>query len=501
MKSAKKVLYLAALALILIFTHAVQSEAWFWGGGGAAGIAWNSSEPPVVQDGAVVNIGDSFGGTLAIPPGATVTITGSASDARSSMSINLPVDATLIWQAELTGSSVWVANLFAEINMALLFINVDGDMDEPTGALIIEGGRIEHTADFTPDNFSVAIISGGQITMNDGISGAIGTSSDVEINGGVVRNYAGGLEAIAAMGNITINGGTISSTATMPAVRTARGSITVTGGTITSGAITPFATGDLFARGGEITVSEYVELNYPGRIRDGDTINIGEFPASNLNIPEGVTVTITGDVNSNQHTLTFNIPDDSTVVWRANTSAALFGSPIRLSGSGSFVVEDGLIYGGESSAISSRSDVDITISGGTISSNVLTIESNSSVTVAGGTISGGRISVGIRQAVPAIQAIGNVTVTGGAINSEASAINSQGDVTVTGGTINGGAVQERRDMMFGSVDTIVTLHPISASGNASISGGTINSRVDEAISAEGEITIGENAVINTGFTE
>jgi len=501
MKSTKRILCLAALALILTFTQGVQSEAWPWGAGGETEITWNSSEPPVVQDGDVVTIGDSFGGTLNVPPGATVTITGAATGAHLSMRVNLPVGSTVIWQADLIGNSEWVSNPAAQLNIGLLLFSSEGDLQAPTGTLVIEGGRIEHTADLIPENFSAAVVNNGQIVVNDGvIRGVIGAGSDIEINGGMIKNYCRHAGVIMAAGNITINGGAINSTTTAPGIVSSRGNITVTGGAINSGAIRPFMAGDGWGRSGEITISENAVLDHPGRLRDGDILIISEFPASNLSIPEGATITITGNANADQaRQLSFNIPAGSTVVWKANTTGRVY-----LSGYGSFIVEDGLIgeEGITSRAISSIGSIDITVRGGAINStinssrgdvtvtggtisssgNAIDYEGNATVTVTGGTISSRRGS--------AINSRGNVMVTGGTISSEGrQAINvvSQGDgnVTVTGGTITGGEAHSA----------------IWASGNATVTGGIINCREngDAVVSARGEVTIGENVVINTRY--
>jgi len=242
----KKVI-LAVMFFALILAPAHVSEAWFFGGGNADSgvtVTWDSAEAPEVQDGYTVTIAAGFGGTLYVPEDATITIRGSVSNVRNWLLINLPESSTVIWEAEITADEVWISNRRTAENVMLVRVRnvLEGQTERQTaGTLLIQDGRIEHTANFTVQNFAFALESHGKIVINGGIVGPFMAATNVEINGGILRSTADFVGVILSDdGDITINGGNINFTTRNPGIASRQGTITVNGGTITSGGANPF---------------------------------------------------------------------------------------------------------------------------------------------------------------------------------------------------------------------------------------------------------------------
>jgi len=232
----KKVI-LAVMFFALVLAPAHVSEAWFFGGGDADSgprVTWDSAEAPEVQDGYIVTIAAGFGGTLYVPEDATITIRGSVSNVRNWLLIDLPESSTVIWEAEITGDSIWVSNRRAGENITLVAVR-------NTGRFVVQGGKIEHTAVFTLQNFVFALVNEGEIIINGGIVGPFAAGTNIEVNGGTIRSTLDLTGVIMTQeADITINGGNISFTTQDPGIISRQGTITVNGGTITSGGANPF---------------------------------------------------------------------------------------------------------------------------------------------------------------------------------------------------------------------------------------------------------------------
>ena len=158
---------------------------------------------------------------------------------------------------------------------------------------------------------------------------------------------------------------------------------------------------------------------------------------------------------------------------------------IELNGTASLEVKDtspgavGVLSGGNR-AIWNQGNGAVVISGGTVTSNALTISNagSGSVTVSGGTVSTAGSSYAIWN-----QGDGSVTVSGGTVTSNSIAISndSSGSVTVSGGTVSG------------------AIYTIQSNGIVNVSGGTLLSSLGISILSYGTSNIvgGTLANVNT----
>ncbi|MDR2944022.1 MAG: hypothetical protein LBU81_02910 [Methanosarcinales archaeon] len=96
MKIGKLIVFLAAFALI---SMAVLMPA------AAADNLWNGKVPPAVIDGSVVVIAPGAAGTLKVPDGATVTVTGEINNTKTGLVLDIGAGGKVLWQASLIGEA------------------------------------------------------------------------------------------------------------------------------------------------------------------------------------------------------------------------------------------------------------------------------------------------------------------------------------------------------------------------------------------------------------
>ncbi|MDR2956912.1 MAG: hypothetical protein LBU61_01855, partial [Coriobacteriales bacterium] len=70
-----------------------------------ANLEWKDGNPPTVADGDYIAISGSPSGTLVVPAGFQVVITGSVTNASQGLKLNIASGATVFWRADLIGSA------------------------------------------------------------------------------------------------------------------------------------------------------------------------------------------------------------------------------------------------------------------------------------------------------------------------------------------------------------------------------------------------------------
>ena len=249
--------------------------------------------------------------------GNTITVTGVIKDATTYLTLNIPADVTIDWQASLTGT-------YSNQNYGLVHLTGTGTFKvtdgliESTGNLTsairnnssgrveISGGRIKAGTGSAIYNFSsgVVTISGeayitnastasSQGTIFVGSSGA-GSHTRLSIEGGIIENTASNTYAYAINNNsimgvsngivrvtgnesraiylannasLTITGGKISSTTGNTIQKVANGTITISGGEInstTANTIDSTNRGSLTISGGEISSTTGTTIYHNG---------------------------------------------------------------------------------------------------------------------------------------------------------------------------------------------------------------------------------------------
>lgn len=264
-------------------TNNPQTVTVYKGDGSGASDTWNGSgESLTVANGDVIAITNTASGTLTVPDGATVKITGNVTDAGQVL-LNLGAGARVIWAASYTGN---------RDNGTL--VQTDGTMTGEPGTIEITGSIIN-----TGTTYATAISASGDIVVTGGtVSGqSYGVSGvNVTINAGSTVTSTSNA-AVHAINDIIINGGTINGgtitggSESSPAVYASGGSITLAGGEIIAnpGAMAVFsASGSPITVTGDVAISGDVgatDFQLPTTI----TINAG----GTLTVPSGGTLTVT----------------------------------------------------------------------------------------------------------------------------------------------------------------------------------------------------------------
>ncbi|MDR2580891.1 MAG: YDG domain-containing protein [Fibromonadaceae bacterium] len=178
----------------------------------------------------VANTINAVSGLTAATSGNVVTVTGTATN-NASLTLNIPEDGTVVWQAELVGN--------VSLNNAL--INLTG-----TGTFNMESGSITH--------------------INNGMGRTINNESTGTVNvlGGTVHNELGNYNAIRneVGGIVNVSGGTVSVWGGQAIDNVAAGTINASGGTIINiggvTAIRNFGTGTITVSGNAIITAATV---------------------------------------------------------------------------------------------------------------------------------------------------------------------------------------------------------------------------------------------------
>lgn len=257
-------------------TNNPQTVTVYKGDGSGASDTWNGpGESLTVANGDVIAITNTASGTLTVPDGATVKITGNVTGAGQVL-LDLGAGAKVNWAASYTGSydnGVLVQSDPTQINAAGT-IEITGSIVN-TGTTYATAISVNSDVIVTGGTVSGQLygVSGETVTINAGSTvtsdAAVFASNDVIINGGTITGGRenGNAAVVANGGSITLAGGTITAHPGAMAVATNGGPITVTGDVAISG---------------NVGVADY---QWPTTI----TVNSGGA----LTVPQGGTLTVT----------------------------------------------------------------------------------------------------------------------------------------------------------------------------------------------------------------
>ncbi|MCL2631879.1 MAG: hypothetical protein FWD45_02150 [Coriobacteriia bacterium] len=497
-----------------------------------AAFTWNNSTPPSsLASGDIVTIAGTPSGTLTIPAGATITISGSVTGTTAGMTLNIGTGATVIWNASVQGSRSRVADYLItvsgngtlEVGSCMIANTGTGGALQVTGAgtvisltngtVIDSGGASGNSLLISANNVVVNVGSGAVLESQPSNSNAPvliqnGTlNTNINVNGGTIRSIGSGYAisdgssfetGTANTSSITLNAGTISSGSASAIRSSGIGSvITVNGGTVSNAA----------------TTNVNPTISIIGGTGTNVIINGGTVSAT-LDTGNGFAIQTTGNVVVNNGTV-------SAVNGRAinligmNSTATVNGGTVRVTGSSA-----------SSAAISTATDnpatvtnASITITGGSVSaSNGYAINStgaNNTVTISGGTVqsSGSAATLntsgvntetdvedgfinaaGHGNAINASGANATVSVSGGEVRASGNgnAINAGGasaHITIDGGKVHadgsgnainamGGVgstvtITNTRDIVGGSQVSATTGWAVNANGTVTITGGFV----------------------------
>ena len=156
--------------------------------------------------GALESTIESYNSNLeAAVDGNTVTVTGTVTEASSTLALNIDEGVTVLWKASITASDSFLGNLITLTGTGTLEVAEGGTVSTASGIAIYVNG-----------SGATVTISGGTVSAeNNTIYGFIIGADDVtvEVSGGTV--HASGNNAINIMGAnaaVTVNGGTVSAT-------------------------------------------------------------------------------------------------------------------------------------------------------------------------------------------------------------------------------------------------------------------------------------------------
>lgn len=469
------------------------------------------------QDQTVADIASAIQTALSDADSNTVVVTGSKTNATSSLSFNIPEGKTVVWGAVLKGGTADY----------LICLNGKGTFEVAEGGEInaSSGGAIMGVSSYPAPDIPSITVSGG-IVSNMGTEDypaiylSVETYGDgkVEVtvkNGGKVKSTGSNGIAIKSTGNIRIqDAAEVSADGTALIGK----SITVDGGTISANKTAVYAEQGLLVSGGVISANDFAVFasgrRYTTNIQSGRVEATGSngyavYAAGNVQVSGG-TVSAAGDNGA----AICSISSGSVVVEGGTVSASKTGISLSM---GSVVVRGGIVKGGNNAIYAmgggavmveggkvEAADVggsaiyamrDVFIKGGTVSANedngtaIKAMGSRSYVTIENGTVeamgSGGK-SVFAQQSERMLVKGGTVkahstaiyfssdmnstlAVSGGTISADNTAIYFAGHrystIAVDGGTISGGDVAIHFE---GFINPVITV------SGGTISGGTIS---------------------------
>lgn len=328
--------------------------------------------------------------------GNTVTVTGTVTDASSTLTLDIDSGVTVIWKASITAAE--------NFEKCLVDLNGDGCFEVP------EDGMVKGT-----------------------MSAAISFSDccNVTISGGTVSSNSGNAIMASSSGNLTVSGGTVSSTSHSAIVlENSNIDVMVSGGTVSSNSgiaiCSDYPKIDMTVSGGTVTTTTGTAIKVFG---------------SSLTISGG-TVSATGK-SSTAICFTYNYnASDITICDNGAVKATGKFSDAIVADNSSVQVKDEAVVSADGIAIQTSGDV--TISGGTVGSSfqyAINGTGTGNVTVSGGTVSNSSGSstypVIYMSNVPAEnKATGNVVVSGTGtvqayLNGGGTAIRTSGNVTIS----------------------------------------------------------------------
>ncbi len=453
--------------------------------------------------------------------GSTVTVTGTITNASSTLTLNIDSGVTMIWQASITAASNFSGNLI-ELPREGTFEVADGGTVSTT-----LGNAIWATNNTT----STVIVSGGVVSTGKDYGYAI-NADNVKVSGGLVSATTG--YAVCSY-NVEENGGSVSATtgyaiyavSTNPTVDY---TVTVTGGTVSADngfAIkadivmveggTVSATGNngcaIYATGSSVTVSggtvsadnrsaintiSYIDCTVT--ISGGMVTSFSYIDAAILALSDNSTVTVSGGVvlsygDAIGVTGDFTGPTGDGVVisWDQNADSTLY---ITGAASDLTVLPEGAASWATQSGLSGIAYTNGSNSG-FIAVNGVTVAA--SMTEAADTVASAITSYSSNLQTSVNDSA--ITVTGSAKDVDTTlALNIAGGISVqwkasitAADTLTDNLIDLSGHGSFEVADggTVSSAHSaaIDASGNVTVSGGTVSSVDGFAIIPRGNITV------------
>ena len=426
---------------------------------------------------AIQNAINGTGGSGVVTVIGTVTVAAqsSASSPPSSlMTLNVPTEVTLKWQASLTGSR----GTLSYFRNYLLNIGGGGTIE------IVNGGNIEVKSDAS---FNYALTTSGNVIINGGTVkhgnyaaiNTTGANSKVIINEGTVsgKNSNYGATIKGASSEIIVNGGTVSGNDAISAGTNSK--VIVNGGTIIGGsgglysgirASTVIVSGTSKVQGGTAIGGGNVE------VKDNAEI-IGRIGASgNVEVKDNAVVTGGIGVSGVDSKVIVSGGIVKRIVSGAGYAESTIevtnenhnGTAVTVSGTG--VVQ---LTGASSSAsaIWSSGNVEVKDNAEVSATSGTAIKryQNASISV---TVSGGIVSATTKPAID----VSNVTVSGGTVSATSGTAINGGDITISGGMVSatsGRAVSGTNVTVSGGMVKATFGYAIYVSNSLTINGGVV----------------------------
>ncbi|MCL2540414.1 MAG: hypothetical protein FWE53_03170 [Firmicutes bacterium] len=231
----------------------------------------------------------TYGLTAENVSATSVTVTGTKTNATSTLALNIDAGVTVVWKAELSGNTTLISLSGAgTFTVADGLISASGGyaIDNQAGSKVeVSGGEVSsvNLNAIYNDAGGTVTVSGGTVKSTGNTGNAIhnGTNGTVSISGTATVSVDSG-RAIQnyANGTITVSGGTVSATTGTAIYNNAGGTITVSGGTVsvtggTGTAIHNQAGGTVNVSGGTIsTISGQAISNNTGTVNVSGTATV-----------------------------------------------------------------------------------------------------------------------------------------------------------------------------------------------------------------------------------
>ena len=465
---------------------------------------WIDENPPAVQSGDTINISGTPSGTLTVPAGAYITISGEIENTPSGITLDIGAGAVVYWNAYFQGTTTPASsNLITLIGSGALIIESTVFNTGTGGTVNIIGAGVALTVRnngavlsnrsgnpvyINADNVTVNVDTGGTIKslsnnqsaaiqVNSGISGA---AINVNNGGAVISDESGyaindGAFAGVASNNtkITINTASVIAGSACAIHSTGEGTtVTVNNGFVSN------AAGN--------NANPAIQINAVNNVDYGGNYNViinnGTVQSASAS---GYAIQTTGNVLINGGFVTANNGRAINLVGEYST-AVVNGGAVMTSGTGTAI----------STATTSPSTVPNTkvfVSGGTVYSaqgNAIHVTGeNSEVYVNGGevitasTSDGNAVQAGISSTNPASNA--NVVINGGAVSAIGGASNSHAIRTYGANS----TVTMSGDGRGGQVSVFRTGVAIRSAGTVTVNGGFVFAFGTSASTAINAVTL------------
>ena len=343
---------------------------------------WNSATPPNISnwtgENNILYIAVNASGTLNVPENVTGTImsNGAVNNGTRAITLNIPVTSKIIWLADYSGSGTLVT-----LNNDGVFEIAGGKITETGGnvavnvtgtnsTIIVRGGTIETTSNWTSDRAIDAtgannkiIVNGGTVAAAAGRAIRLSNNSTAFISGGAVTaNNAD--SRVVANGNNAVGIERIATTNTYKAGSSTDLTIFGSGARVVWN-VASEKNGISYSRG---TNAGFIEIagitiencsvcdrksctcvlwnntapDISNLTGNNNFVEIAAGASGTLNLPENTTITITskGAVDNEWRSITLNIPATSKVIWRAELSGS---GIVTVDGNGNFEMIEGSI--------------------------------------------------------------------------------------------------------------------------------------------------------------